>query len=417
MAPSAFASVPAVPLPPPAAGPAGEAQQARVSAQGDGLPPLVWRGLFLTIVTLGIYRFWYRTDLRRWYWRNTRVGGDGFEYRGTPRELFIGFLIALAVTLPIYFAGAMATLLIANETTVNLVTFAGLAILAALAQYGAFRARRFRMRRTAWRGLGFDLSGSAGRYAGVSMLWALATLLTVGLTLPLFRRSIEAMKISNTRFGSAEGRFAVPAAGLMLRWLPIWLLVIGSLACAAVEASFALDSSEGSFEQGMAVLAALGALLFGLAGFLLAWPFYRAAEFRLFTEGSGLGPLSFRSDLRGRALLGMYVKFGLVLAASGVLALILASVLLGVGVGVLRGGGASAAAPAAIAIAAIAYLGGVYVFMALKELMLNRAFWAKAAGSITVFGIERIGEVMGRPVEGDLATGEGLADAIDFGGV
>ncbi len=52
--------------------------------------------------TLGIYRFWLATDIRRFLWSNTELAGETFEYTGTARELLIGFLIALAILVPIY---------------------------------------------------------------------------------------------------------------------------------------------------------------------------------------------------------------------------------------------------------------------------------------------------------------------------
>src|SRR5256885_16772781 len=60
------------------------------------------RGGLLMIVTLGIYRFWLTTDIRRFLWANTEIAGDRLEYVGTPRELPIGFLIALAVPFPLH---------------------------------------------------------------------------------------------------------------------------------------------------------------------------------------------------------------------------------------------------------------------------------------------------------------------------
>jgi uncharacterized membrane protein YjgN (DUF898 family) len=418
---TAIASVPGVPLARTPAASALQAQpeSARVAASGSGLSGLVWRGLFLTIVTLGIYRFWYRTDLRRWYWRHTSVAGDGFEYRGTPGELFIGFLIALAVTLPLYFAGALAALFIASEATSNTVTVLGVAMLAVLAQYGAFRARRFRLTRTAWRGVRLDQTGSAWRYARVSLLWALATLVTLGLTLPLFRRSTEAMKIGNTRFGSAEGRFQAPVGGLMLRWLPGWLLTAGAIVAAISAFVYAAHAPDDSPEEGMAILLGIAAVLSGLLVFCLAWPVYRAAEFRVFTGGSRLGPLGFTSDLSARSLFGMYIVFGIVMAVIGGLALFLGLLTIGAAIAVFtsQGGGIEGVSGRVIAVAAILYLGGVYLFMGLKELLLNRAFWRRAAGSITVSGLEHIGGITGSAVSDDNAAGEGLADALDFGGV
>ncbi len=59
----------------------------------------------------GIYRFWLATDIRRFLWSNTEVAGDGLEYIGTARELLLGFLIAIALLIPInglFFLGAFA---------------------------------------------------------------------------------------------------------------------------------------------------------------------------------------------------------------------------------------------------------------------------------------------------------------------
>src|SRR6266566_3566292 len=63
---------------------------------------LLARGAGLLLVTLGIYRFWLATDVRRYLWNNTEIAGDTLEYVGTARELLIGFLIAIVFLVPIY---------------------------------------------------------------------------------------------------------------------------------------------------------------------------------------------------------------------------------------------------------------------------------------------------------------------------
>src|SRR5476651_1247074 len=63
---------------------------------------LLIRGSLLLLVTLGIYRFWLATDVRRYLWNNTEIAGETLEYIGTARELLIGFLIAIAFLVPIY---------------------------------------------------------------------------------------------------------------------------------------------------------------------------------------------------------------------------------------------------------------------------------------------------------------------------
>ena len=62
------------------------------------------RGALLELVTLGFYRFWLATDMRRHLWSHTSVDGDAPEYTGTAKELLIGFLFALAILVPIYLA-------------------------------------------------------------------------------------------------------------------------------------------------------------------------------------------------------------------------------------------------------------------------------------------------------------------------
>ena len=63
---------------------------------------LLVRGAVLLMVTLGIYRFWLMTDVRRFLWSNTEVAGESLEYAGTALELLLGFLVAVALLIPLY---------------------------------------------------------------------------------------------------------------------------------------------------------------------------------------------------------------------------------------------------------------------------------------------------------------------------
>lgn len=71
-------------------------ERAPLSFVGDMGPlfGLVIVNALLSIVTLGIYRFWARTRVRRYLWRNMQLLGEPFEYSGVGSELFVGFLIA-----------------------------------------------------------------------------------------------------------------------------------------------------------------------------------------------------------------------------------------------------------------------------------------------------------------------------------
>ena len=61
--------------------------------------PIALTNLLLTIVTLGIYRFWAKTRERRYLWSHTRFIDDTLEWTGTGKELFIGFIMAAVLVL------------------------------------------------------------------------------------------------------------------------------------------------------------------------------------------------------------------------------------------------------------------------------------------------------------------------------
>src|ERR1044072_3836965 len=81
--------------------------------QYDGrIGALYWifiKNLLLNIITLSIYRFWGKTNLRRYAWSHTTLQGQPFEYTGRGGELFVGFLIVVAFYVVAALAFTVAT--------------------------------------------------------------------------------------------------------------------------------------------------------------------------------------------------------------------------------------------------------------------------------------------------------------------
>ena len=133
--------------------------------------PLLKLGLattFLTVITLGIYRFWARTRIRRYFWSALAPGGDALEYTGTGLEKFLGFLIAVAflavylglVQLGLFFAGL--SMLTEAQAIVQVVgQFITLLAVLPLIFYAQYRGRRYILSRTRWRGLRFGVEKAA----------------------------------------------------------------------------------------------------------------------------------------------------------------------------------------------------------------------------------------------------------------
>ena len=119
---------------------------------------LVVRGAFLELITFGFYRFWLTTDIRRHLWTHTEVDGDALEYIGRGKELLFGFLIAMVVLGPIfliYFLVGLEAERVKAYASLPLYLF-----MFAFSQFATYRARRYRLTRTVWRGVRFWMTGS-----------------------------------------------------------------------------------------------------------------------------------------------------------------------------------------------------------------------------------------------------------------
>jgi uncharacterized membrane protein YjgN (DUF898 family) len=392
---------------------------------------LLTRGALLLLLTLGIYRFWLITDVRRFLWANSEIAGETLEYSGSPLELLLGFLFAVAILVPLYAGFFLAALdLGAIGEWSGLLAFV---TLGALGQYAIYRARRYRLTRTIYRGLRFGQSGSAWIYALRAIAWWAVTLLTFGLAYPFQLASLERYKMRYTFYGNLPGRFAGSGWGLFLRGFPMWALVVGPIVL-ALTAFGAVDwgALANAIEQGgddvMARLeggspgfgkAIAFALLMGALAALMAavlYPVFQAIVLRWWCSGLRFGEFSIVSKLRIRDVYGAYVRF-LWYAILFSLALAAAALPLLLALGLTQAKWPDSAAGEVVSV--LLALGG-YVVAALGYSTIYRAtvlfsLWQLGMESLQLSGLALLGRVQaaGRPGS---PLGEGLADALNVGG-
>jgi len=393
---------------------------------------LLIRGGMLLVVTLGIYRFWLATDVRRFLWSNTEIAGETLEYTGTPLELLLGFLIAIAILIPVYagfFLAALDLGMLAKFSSV--IAFAALGI---LGQYAIYRARRYRLTRTIYRGLRFHQEGSAWSYAFRAILWWIVTALSFGLAYPFQLASLERYKMRNTFYGDLAGRFEASGFGLLLRGLPIWLLVFAPLALAVGEFIGAVDwkalvevlaqggdnvmgKIEGS-NPGLGAVIVFAMLMGGvsIAVAAMLYPAFQAIVLRWWSSGLCFGDLEVRSQLRMRHVYAAYARFvGYAILFSTAVGIVgaIALVVLGAVTSVAKLGTGGE-------ILATLFLLAGYVVTALGFSTIYRAtvllsLWQLGMESLQLTGLSALEKVKatGRPSS---AIGEGLADALNVGG-
>src|SRR6267154_3709581 len=235
---------------------------------------LVTRGAGLELITVGFYRFWLATDIRRHLWSNTHIDGDAAEYTGRGRELLIGFLIALAIIVPVYLAYFLAGL--EAERIRAFASFPLLAFFYLFGQFAIYRARRYRLTRTVWRGVRFWMSGSGWAYAARAALWGVLVILTLGFLLPWREAALERYKMSHSWYGDLQGSFEGRGWEFFKRGWWLWPLT------------------------------PIAIILFPLAPFLYAY--YKAVEWRWWISGIRFGGVRLQSTLRSDALFDLYWK-------------------------------------------------------------------------------------------------------------
>src|SRR5215813_5585745 len=349
---------------------------------------LVLRGALLELVTVGFYRFWLATDMRRHLWSHTSIAGDALEYTGTAKELLIGFLFALAVLVPIYLVytliGIQAEQMQAFAS-IPLVLFYYL-----FAQFASYRARRYRLTRTIWRGVRFWMTGSGWAYAWRASLWTLLAVFTLGLALPWRAAALERFKMRHSFYGDLAGRFEGTGWEFFKRGWWLWLL-----AWFATLVPFALPFIYAAF---------------------------KAVEWRWWVSGIRFGDVAFKSELPGGALIGLYWKA----IGWGLLLLLVLSLWVAAAVAVamtlpgtsdLNGEEVARALqhPAALAATAFGYVVAALALGMVLRIYLLRDVWARVASTATVYNLAAADNVTAR---GELvnALGEGFADSLDVAG-
>ena len=199
---------------------------------------LFWLALktgFWTILTLGFYRFWMKTRLRRWYWSSIRPGGHPMEYVGDPWEELLGFFIAVVI-LTFYIGIVNLILMFVSFSVFNsswVGYFASFLGVIPVWFYASYRARRYVLGRTRWRGVRFGLEKGAWGYAGRALIHWLITIVSLGILWPRMTFFLEKFRTDRTHFGSAR----LHQGG---RWLMLYRAAIPMIIVAVLSIAFGL---------------------------------------------------------------------------------------------------------------------------------------------------------------------------------
>lgn len=376
---------------------------------------LLLKNLALTLVTLGIYRFWAKTAVRRYFWSHTTILDDPLEYTGTGKELLLGFLVALLFLVPLGLTYAAIDILVAPVLTPARIALevGYYLLLLFLIQIAVYRIWRYRLSRTLWRGIRFGLDGSSLGYAALSMGWLFLTAVTLGLAYPWRSLALWRYRLAHSRFGSTPFCFEATA----LRLLPYWVMCLLVPAVGIGTFAAAMRFAPQIESNGVVLALMLTGALVTVAGGSLCLVLYRVGEARLVINGTALGDVRFTSRLGAGAIVG---------AAALVLAIFLAFASAAMTPAILdmidvfertKGNAVPAQLVNASILLSIVVIVGITVVLPLLNTVIVQVTVLDRLTATATVDQPAVLEQTVQATERGPAHGEGLADAFDVGAI
>lgn len=293
-----------------------------------GLGRLAIVNFLLNVVTLTIYRFWAKTNVRKHIWSCVHINGQPLEYTGRGIELFKGALIVFGLfVLPFVLVATFINIALGPEHPALFALY-GLLYLLIFLLWGAalYRARRYQLSRTLWRGIRGTLVGSSMIYSLTYFGAMLARGMSLGWTTPVLNTVLQEQIICDMRFGDLAFKFKGRAGPLYPTYALCWLLslvavvVFAFLFGAEVVALFGAEvqkvfddifkpDSEPTSDQIWTASTVIGILVFSfLAMFLVVpmlWAIYSAKELSTFATYTRAGHATFKLNATAGSLISL----------------------------------------------------------------------------------------------------------------
>ena len=191
--------------------------------------PIALTNALLTFVTLGVYRFWAIRREREYLWSRTWFLDEYLEWTGTAKELLVGFffaIILLGIPLVILQFGIQALNLRGHNIIALIVAVTTLLFFNFAVGVAKFRALRYRLNRTYWKGIrgGSDEPGWA---YGVSNLWKwIVNYLSIGSAVAWTMTSLWNDKWNEMSFGNIDFKSAAKVRPVIIPFICLYLTPI-----------------------------------------------------------------------------------------------------------------------------------------------------------------------------------------------
>ncbi len=174
--------------------------------------------LALTILTLGIYTPWARVRTRRYFYQNTWLFREPFDYLADPRKILVGFLILVVL----YASYMLLEYLHTWLSLVVLILFFG------ILPWLVYKSFRFFAANSAWRNVTLRFHGRLGGAYAAYLLLPLLGMLTFGLLYPYAVFKQREYFFGNLSYGQLRGRFIGTGTDVFIIYVTSFLAALAA---------------------------------------------------------------------------------------------------------------------------------------------------------------------------------------------
>lgn len=179
----------------------------------------------LTIVTLGLYYPWAKARRLQYVFEHTELDHHPFHFHGNGKEMFKGFIKAIALIGGLY--GLFLLLVFLDMPLLGMLgLFAGIIVLIPLIIHGSYR---YRMSRSSWRGIHFGYRGDLKELYRICVKGGLLTILTFGIYGSWFQMNLRNYVYGHVRYGSSRFQYKGDGGDYFVMNLVGYLLTVLTL--------------------------------------------------------------------------------------------------------------------------------------------------------------------------------------------
>jgi len=259
---------------------------------------------FLKIITLGFYSAWAKVRKRRYLYGSTTLNGEPFEYLADPLALFKGWII-----------GAVAFLLymIANRLSPSISMFVGLAIFVAV-PWLVVRSHMFNARNSSHRNIRFSFRPNYEEsyliYAGLALLVPFS----FGLLIPYVIYRQKRFLVENSSYGMTTFTFDTTVKEFYFLFLRVTagavalLVILSILFYLVIGGNTGIGAAITTKSPKMVWDFVIFFILFFLLFYFYSVTYVQTELANLTWNGTSIGDCRFKSSLRARDMVWLYLS-------------------------------------------------------------------------------------------------------------